>query len=215
MELCSGGDLQKMIDQNEHGLEHSEFLNFFRDFMNALQYLKQMNIVHRDIKPLNVVVATFNGLPVYKLGDFGAARVLEPEQRYTSLYGTLEYQHPSIYASSCWRALNIPEPHNTFTSDHELWSVAATLYEAATGKLPFDSTTNPRNNPNILYNMTTNMKEESIAAIEQDNGHIEWLNEMPETSKLSTPLKRRMEKLLAGLFQVSWTRFYTRFKIGT
>ena len=53
------------------------------------------NLVHRDLKPGNIMkFIKDDGTIVYKLTDFGAARELQDDQQFVSLYGTEEYLHP-------------------------------------------------------------------------------------------------------------------------
>jgi TANK-binding kinase 1 len=60
--------------------------------MNELHELK---IVHRDIKPNNILLQILpTGEHVYKLSDFGAARSLEEDDQFTSICGTEEYLFP-------------------------------------------------------------------------------------------------------------------------
>ena len=51
-----------------------------------------MNIIHRDLKPGNIMkFVAEDGTSIYKLTDFGAARELDDDQQFMSLYGTEEY----------------------------------------------------------------------------------------------------------------------------
>ena len=70
---------------------------------------------------------------VFKLADFTTSRELDPEETFTSLYGTEEYLHPDMYE----RALVNPHCKHKFTAKVDLWSVGATFFHAATGRLPF------------------------------------------------------------------------------
>ena len=57
--------------------------------------LRDNNLVHRDLKPGNIMkFIKDDGTIVYKLTDFGAARELQDDQQFVSLYGTEEYLHP-------------------------------------------------------------------------------------------------------------------------
>ena len=57
-----------------------------------MKHLRDNNLVHRDLKPGNIMkFVTLDGSTVYKLTDFGAARELEDDQQFMSLYGTEEY----------------------------------------------------------------------------------------------------------------------------
>lgn len=55
-------------------------------------------IIFRDLKPGNIMkFIRDDGTIVYKLTDFGAARELNDDQQFVSLYGTEEYLHPDMY----------------------------------------------------------------------------------------------------------------------
>jgi len=57
-----------------------------------MKHLRDLNLVHRDLKPGNIMkFLAPDGSTVYKLTDFGAARELEDDQQFMSLYGTEEY----------------------------------------------------------------------------------------------------------------------------
>lgn len=58
----------------------------------GMNHLREYGIVHRDIKPGNIMrVIGEDGRSVYKLTDFGAARELDDDEQFVSLYGTEEY----------------------------------------------------------------------------------------------------------------------------
>ena len=63
------------------------------DLCNALVFCKQQNIIHRDIKPQNILVSTTGD---YKLGDFGVAKISERTTNGTKT-GTPEYMAPEVY----------------------------------------------------------------------------------------------------------------------
>ena len=57
-----------------------------------MQYLRQREVVHRDLKPGNIMkCVSAGGAPLYKLIDFGAARVLPSGDEFMSVHGTPEY----------------------------------------------------------------------------------------------------------------------------
>ena len=58
----------------------------------------------RDLKPGNIMkFIRDDGTIVYKLTDFGAARELQDDQQFVSLYGTEEYLHPDMYERAVLR----------------------------------------------------------------------------------------------------------------
>ena len=64
------------------------------DMCRALEVCREMNIVHRDIKPDNIFVSS---LGKFKLGDFGVARTIEKTMAGLSRKGTYSYMAPEIY----------------------------------------------------------------------------------------------------------------------
>lgn len=91
MELCTGGSLFNILDdpENTYGLPQVEFLLVLEHLTAGMKHLRDNNLVHRDLKPGNIMkYISEEGLTVYKLTDFGAARELEENQQFVSLYGT-------------------------------------------------------------------------------------------------------------------------------
>lgn len=201
MQYCSEGDLQKLIDSQPDGLSSFEFSQLFHHLVSAVKHLHEKCIVHRDIKPANIMISkNCHGSSIYKLGDFGAARVLQADQLYGSMYGTFEYAHPDIFAKMYLHALDLEiPPVRMFGESHEWWSIGITLYEAATSKLPFKPQ-NGRNDPKTMYTMTSEKEKCHIAAL-QVGGKIEWSQELPPNCTIEK--KEKVTQLLAGLLNVS------------
>lgn len=60
--------------------------------VHGMNHLRENGVVHRDIKPGNIMRQVGeDGKSVYKLTDFGAARELEDDEKFVSIYGTEEY----------------------------------------------------------------------------------------------------------------------------
>lgn len=214
MELCTGGSLFNILDdpENTYGLAESEFLLVLEHLTAGMKHLRDNNLVHRDLKPGNIMkFIADDGSTIYKLTDFGAARELQEDQQFVSLYGTEEYLHPDIYE----RAVMRKPVGKTFGATVDLWSIGVTLYHVATGNLPFRPFGGRRNKETMFYIITKKASGVISGVQTSENGLIEWSKELPQNCQLSVGLKKIVTPLLAGLLEVdpqkiwSFDRFFT------
>nr|WBP49704.1 TBK1/IKK epsilon family protein [Azumapecten farreri] len=202
MELSTCGSLYNMLDdpKNAYGLEETEFLLVLKHVAKGMKYLHEKGIVHRDVKPGNILCYKGeDGRFVFKLTDFGAAKELQyEEEQFVSLYGTEEYLHPDIYGCAVMRDKN---KEKIFDATIDLWSLGVTIFHAATGRLPFRPF-GGRKNRVTMYEITKNKEPGYISGIQQsENGKIEWSKELPVTCRLSLGLKMFLTPILAGLLE--------------
>ncbi|ODM99377.1 Serine/threonine-protein kinase TBK1 [Orchesella cincta] len=201
MELCTGGSLFNILDdpENTYGLAEDEFLLVLEHLSAGMKHLRDNSLVHRDLKPGNIMkFVAEDGRIIYKLTDFGAARELEEDQEFVSLYGTEEYLHPDMYE----RAVLRKPVGKTFGASVDLWSIGVTLYHVATGNLPFRPY-GGRKNKEMMYFITTKKESGVISGIQTtENGPVEWKRELPNTCQISAGLKTLITPLLAGLMEV-------------
>ncbi|MCA9550627.1 MAG: serine/threonine protein kinase, partial [Myxococcales bacterium] len=133
-ELIEGHTLRALVD--EHGVPpHPELaVLVIAELVRALRHAHEQGIVHRDVKPENVMI-TPSGL--LKLMDFGIAQIMEGATKLTAT-GTL-LGSPAHMA---------PEVIDGKPSDHrsDIFSVGTMLYWLATGELPFQAP-----NPSALF----------------------------------------------------------------
>nr|XP_020666332.1 inhibitor of nuclear factor kappa-B kinase subunit epsilon isoform X4 [Pogona vitticeps] len=201
MEYCSGGSLLSLLEEPENafGLSESEFLIVLRCVVSGMNHLRENGVVHRDIKPGNIMRLTGeDGQSIYKLTDFGAARELDDDEKFESVYGTEEYLHPDMYK----RAVLKKPQQKAYGVTVDLWSIGVTFYHAATGSLPFIPFGGPRKNKEIMYKITTEKPTGAIAGVqEQENGAIIWTYELPITCRISLGLKRQLVPILANILE--------------
>ncbi|XP_037087416.1 inhibitor of nuclear factor kappa-B kinase subunit epsilon-like [Pollicipes pollicipes] len=201
MELCTGGSLFNMLDdpENAYGLDEKEFFLVLRHLSDGMKHLRDLNLVHRDLKPGNIMkYIDVDGSTIYKLTDFGAARELDDDQQFMSLYGTEEYLHPDMYE----RAVLRKSAGKTFRATVDLWSIGVTLFHVATGQLPFRPY-GGRKNKETMHVITTKKKPGIISGIQTtEGGEIEWGEKLPDTCQLSLGAKELVTPLLAGLLEV-------------
>ncbi|XP_034938908.1 inhibitor of nuclear factor kappa-B kinase subunit epsilon [Chelonus insularis] len=208
MELCTGGSLFNILDdpENTYGLAESEFLLVLEHLSAGMKHLRDNNLVHRDLKPGNIMkYIADDGSTIYKLTDFGAARELDENQQFVSLYGTEEYLHPDMYE----RAVLRKPVGKTFGATVDLWSIGVTLYHIATGNLPFRPF-GGRRNKETMYYITTKKASGVISGTQTtENGPIEWSSDLPRNCRLSYGLKKIVTPLLAGLLEVDRQRIWS------
>ncbi|KAK8056661.1 ULK/ULK protein kinase [Apiospora rasikravindrae] len=172
MEYCELGDLSLFIKKREKlathpvtcemarkypsvpnaGLHEVVNRHFLKQLASALQFLRQGNFVHRDVKPQNLLLlpsvqyratnkeapkilsashdslipaAGLESLPMLKLADFGFARVLPSTSLAETLCGSPLYMAPEILR------------YERYDAKADLWSVGTVLYEMVSGKPPF------------------------------------------------------------------------------
>lgn len=200
MELCTGGSLFNILDdpENTYGLSEVEFLLVLEHLCAGMKHLRDNSLVHRDLKPGNIMkYISEDGQTIYKLTDFGAARVLEDNQPFMSLYGTEEYLHPDMYE----RAVLRKSVNRSFTANVDLWSIGVTLYHVATGNLPFRPY-GGRKNRETMHVITTQKSSDVISGTQlTENGPIEYSRNLPYHCQLSNGLKSLVTPLLAGLLE--------------
>ncbi|NXW79458.1 IKKE kinase, partial [Hirundo rustica] len=217
MEYCSSGSLLNVLEEpaNAFGLAESEFLIVLQCVVAGMNHLRENGVVHRDIKPGNIMrLVGEDGRSIYKLTDFGAARELEDDEKFVSVYGTEEYLHPDVYE----RAVLRKPQQKAFGVTVDLWSIGVTFYHAATGSLPFVPFGGPRRNKEIMYKITTEKPPGAIAGIQrQENGSIEWSYELPITCRLSAGLKDQLIPILANILEVDQEKCwgFDQFFAGT
>ncbi len=126
MELADRGSLDGRIEK-EHQLPELDVLDVGIKVASALDAALKKNLLHRDIKPGNIL---FNADREPKLVDFGLARAALPDGNdESSLWATPYYVAPE----------KVNREQETFLSD--LYSLAGTLYHALTGHVPFEAPT--------------------------------------------------------------------------
>ena len=122
MEYLEGESLEKVIDRRRP-LLLSQKLGFIVPVCRALEYAHKRGVVHRDIKPGNVMVTTEGSV---KVVDFGIARLLDASRTQTGmLIGTLGYMAPQ----------QIQGEHADERSD--IWAVGVMFYELLCYERPF------------------------------------------------------------------------------
>ncbi|CAM9947140.1 unnamed protein product [Ectocarpus sp. 12 AP-2014] len=95
MDYAEGGDLGDYLMKQNGRLRDEELIcDWFVQMTSALRYIHEKNVLHRDLKPMNVFLT---GSGTIKLGDFGIAKVLEcTADMARTRIGTLVYMAPEV-----------------------------------------------------------------------------------------------------------------------
>lgn len=125
MEYVEGQTLKDLIDE-EGKLSNHDIIDYSVQIAQALKSAHSSGIIHRDIKPQNILIDKFG---LAKVTDFGIARVSSNATiTYTSsILGTVHYISPEQAKGKI------------VDEKSDLYSLGAVMYEMATGKVPFDA----------------------------------------------------------------------------
>ena len=122
MELVEGTDLGALLAKRGSGLPIEEAIEYARQACEALQYVHEQQIVHRDVKPQNLILSD-DGIV---LVDFGVARQVDEgiEDAGTVGIGTPRYMAPEVFAGG------VVSPRS------DVFGLAATLWALLAGRPP-------------------------------------------------------------------------------
>ncbi|KAF3937586.1 hypothetical protein ABW19_dt0200171 [Dactylella cylindrospora] len=223
MEYCSLGDLSLFIKKRDRlhtlpdlsamsqkypsiggGLNEVIIRHFLQQLTSALEFLRNRNLIHRDIKPQNLLleppVVTYGelgpysegfkdekrkipevglpDLPVLKIADFGFARNLPSTAMADTLCGSPLYMAPEILR------------YEKYDAKADLWSVGTVLYEMVVGKPPFRA----RNHVELLRK------------IEKGEDVIKFSEETTVSDPLATLVRRLLKRSPVG--RMSFAEFF-------
>ncbi len=131
MEYVKGKPITDYADQNH--LTIAERLKLFEQVCQAVQHAHHKGVIHRDLKPGNVLVSTQDGEPFAKVIDFGVAKAIS--QKLTD--GTLFTQHDQFIGTPQYMSPEQAEGSVDIDTRTDVYSLGVLLYELLTGSTPF------------------------------------------------------------------------------
>jgi eukaryotic-like serine/threonine-protein kinase len=134
MELVKGMPILEYCDREK--LDTKGRLDLFTKVCHAIQHAHQKGIIHRDIKPGNVLVTLHDGVPVPKVIDFGIAKATNAELTEKTIYT----QHHQMIGTPAYMSPEQAEMSGLdIDTRSDIYSLGVLLYELLTGTTPFDT----------------------------------------------------------------------------
>lgn len=127
MELCAGGDLVSRLVASG-GLPERQVQRATHQLLLAVKYMHSKALVHRDIKPDNLLLLEAGPLAAVKLSDFGLSKRLLASTN-NSIVGTAYYAAPEVFGRN-------------YSASVDSWSIGATVYTLLAAEPPFFAQTN-------------------------------------------------------------------------
>ncbi|MDE6025154.1 MAG: Stk1 family PASTA domain-containing Ser/Thr kinase [Lachnospiraceae bacterium] len=126
MELVDGITLKEYIDQNGR-LSMDRAIDISVQIASGLEAAHESHIIHRDIKPQNIIVSKNGNI---KVTDFGIAKAASPNTLTSGAMGSVHYISPE-------------QARGGYSDERsDIYSLGITMYEMVTGRVPFDGDNN-------------------------------------------------------------------------
>ena len=127
MEYLPGGTLKELGGRQ---MSSSDAARLLLPIAQALDYAHQRDIIHRDVKPANILI-TRNGEPM--LSDFGIAKLLKSDQATQLTTTGAGIGTPQYMAPEQWEGQALPQT--------DIYALGIVLYELVTGRRPYEADT--------------------------------------------------------------------------
>ena len=190
MELIEGDTLNKIIEK-EAPMDYRKVIDISKQVASALRIAHKNKIIHRDVKPHNIMI-TNDG--VVKLADFGIARAVNDATLSTGskIVGSVHYFSPEQARG------------NYVDERSDIYSLGIVMYEMLTGKVPLDG-----DNPVTVA--LKHINEEIVPPIELEPGIPPALDRcvMKATSKYQTNRYANADELIQELENISFVTTVT------
>lgn len=135
MDYIEGKSLEEMLVERS-SIELSKALDIFLQVLDGLAYAHRNGVIHRDIKPGNIMVSTINGATAVRVLDFGISKLIGSDSRdiqsltaMGEIFGSPSYMSPEQCSGSAVDARS------------DIYSIGCTLFEVLTGFVPYQGET--------------------------------------------------------------------------
>lgn len=128
LEYMGGGSLSDRIQQVD-SINEDVMKFLFYQILHGVKYLHDNNITHRDLKPDNILLSSFDDYPKVKLSDFGLSKLTSNKNVLRTFVGTIAYLAPEVLLGN---------GEEKYTEKVDTWSLGVILYLCLTGDFPYD-----------------------------------------------------------------------------
>jgi serine/threonine protein kinase len=126
LEFAEKGELYKtLLKTPEKRFDEGTAARYVAQIAQALQYIHRHGVIHRDVKPENILICREDEL---KLADFGWSNFAHETDKRQTYCGTLDYLAPEMV-----------DPSHLHDYRVDIWSIGVLIFELCTGKSPFSS----------------------------------------------------------------------------
>ena len=140
MEKAEGGDLFSYLENLSFKINEERAKIIIKSISNAIQYLHNHGIIHRDVKAENIMIYSTKDLSSVKIIDFGLAKMIGENQKSEEPFGTVGYVSPEIL-------LRIP-----YGKCVDIWCLGILSFLLLFGFLPFEGISEEQTALNTVQN---------------------------------------------------------------
>ena len=128
-EFADGGMLRTYLEEDKP-FDFSEALAVTHQIAQGLEYAHQEGVVHRDLKPENILLFLQQdpGKRLYKIADFGVAKIIGPNQKTATSIGSPSYMAPEQF-------------YDSYDITSDIYALGIMFYELLHGSVPFQGST--------------------------------------------------------------------------
>lgn len=127
-DLCTGGELYDKIIKKQK-LSENMAASYMFDIVSTVKYLHESGVMHRDLKPDNILFEDTSAKSRLKIIDFGASKSFKKGKTYEEVVGTPYYIAPEVLKGE-------------YTEKCDIWSIGVILYTMLSGSPPFTGSSN-------------------------------------------------------------------------
>lgn len=126
LEYLTGGTLTNFLTRQNTVINDGKAKTIIYQIARGLRYLNDLGIMHRDLKPDNIMLSSKDESCVIKIVDFGLARTVGSKVKVFDTFGTLAYVAPEVVSKV------------GYNKEVDIWSLGVIIHYTLSGKLPFE-----------------------------------------------------------------------------